>query len=56
VVLRVSCDRCAGITKKRVCAHVKLDPWQSDVDVWRGGMDDVAQRTKDAEVRHSSIS
>jgi hypothetical protein len=55
-VLRVSCDRCAGITRKRACVHVKLDPWQSDVDVRRGGVDDVAQRTENAEVRHSSIS
>ena len=56
VVFRVSCGRCGGITRKIVCVHVKLDRWQSDVDVRREGVDDVAQRTENAEVRHSSIS
>jgi hypothetical protein len=56
VVLRASCDRCGGITRKRVCVHVKLNPWQSDVDVQRGGVGDVAQRTENTGIRHNSIS
>jgi hypothetical protein len=50
----VSCDRCAGITKKGVCVHAKLDYWQLDVDLRRRGVDDVAQSTENVEVRHSS--
>jgi hypothetical protein len=38
-----------------MCVHVGLGPRQSDVDVRRRGAGDVAQRTENTEVRHSSM-
>jgi hypothetical protein len=39
---------------KRMCVHVVLRPWQLEVDV-RRRIGDVAQRTENTEVIHSSM-